>query len=68
MTSKYWGQPILTVRMPQAVIDGLKDLADRQQSSVSQILRELAEAELDREGIPHRNTKPLEGQQRIDGA
>ena len=62
MTAKRYGDPVLTLRMPRAVINALKIEAAKQGCTVSDILRELAEEELTSKGYRFTD-ETLEGQQ-----
>ena len=58
------GDPIYTLRMPDAIAEGLRQMAKDNGTSMSAILRDLAAAELKRRGY-RLEEKPLEGQVKI---
>ena len=57
-----YGDPVCTVRMPGWMKRGLDVLANREGTTVSEILRDLASNELQRNGITERGSQPLPGQ------
>lgn len=67
MVTKVYGDPLIAVRLPAEVIKGIKTLAERQNTSVSAIVRDLIEGELKENGIKSSPTQ-IEGQMRIENA
>ncbi len=67
MVTKVYGDPLIAVRLPAEVIQGIKLLAKEQGTTVSAIVRDLIEGQLREHGI---STSPeqIEGQMRIEGA
>ena len=60
----YRGSPILTLRMPREFIEGLQQLAHDQNTTVSDIVRDLVKGKLDQNHIAT-TPKPLDGQIRV---
>ena len=59
------GRPIITLRMEPATISALKICARRHGLTVSDLIRQLIDNQLERDGIS-RATTPIPGQKDID--
>ena len=61
MAKRHRGRPIITLRLDAGRIAALKMAADKHQVTVSDLLRELIDEQLTRDGIPA-TSEPLPGQ------
>ena len=62
MAKDFYGDPILTLRLPPWQLIGLKNLAVKQNTTASAILRDLILAYLTTNGITPDHGQPLDGQ------
>ena len=63
---KFYGDPILTVRMPAWQITGLKLVARKENSTPSELIRDMVAAILAENGITEKGIKVIDGQIRLD--
>ena len=66
MYKKEYGNPIVALRLPPAMIVGAKIGARQHQKSMSAYIRDIIADQLDKDGVTWQNIKPLEGQMRIE--
>ncbi len=65
VAKKQRGDPVMTLRMPRAVITALQIEAAKRETTVSKMLRDLAMTELESKGYRF-TEKPLEGQMMLE--
>lgn len=61
MAKRQRGNPVLTLRLDSGTTDALKECAKQHGETVSELLRQLIEEQLRKDGISTSN-KPIEGQ------
>lgn len=65
MPQKY-GDPIMTLRLPTWMISGIKLVARKEGTTVSEIIRDMVAAVLAENGITERGMQVIEGQIKLD--
>ena len=66
MNKVSYGDPVLTLRLPAWMISGLKQVALKEDTSVSALIREMVEALLKEHGIHADADRPIDGQCTMD--
>ena len=67
MSKPYYGDPVVTLRLPREMVTAAKISARRHDTTLSGLVRSLIEAQLHQDGIDYfQPSKPLTGQKSID--
>ena len=66
MQKNYYGDPVLTLRMPAWQITGLKLVARKENTTPSELIRDMVAAILAENGITEAGMKVIEGQIKLD--
>ena len=66
MGEKYWGDPIMSVRLPSWMISGIKLVARKEKTTASELIRDMVAAVLAENGITEKGMKVIEGQIKTD--
>ena len=66
MRNEPYGDPVMTLRLPAWMISGLKQVALKEDTSVSALIREMVEALLKEHGIHADADRPIDGQCSMD--
>ena len=60
MARKYYGEPVISLRLPQWQISGLKLIARKENDSVSAVLRDMIAVLLQQYGITERSIETID--------
>lgn len=66
MTTRQYGDPIITVRLPSGMIVAAKQSAQIHDTTLSALIRDLITQQIDRDGLTWQTIEAIDGQQRID--
>ena len=66
MNKSSYGDPVMTLRLPAWMISGLKQVALKENTSVSALIREMVVTLLDENGIYPDADRPIDGQCTMD--
>lgn len=66
MNKVSYGDPVMTLRLPAWMISGLKQVALKEDTSVSALIRDMVGTCLDQHGIRPDADRPIDGQCTMD--